>query len=341
MVMSALPTIGCSSEPETPSPFPKGPRKVIVGTSIFSVFPAQRPWVNLDHRLDEVEARFDEIAALSHRGHGRGPDIVIFPELSLNPNAADVPGPMPERAFPLDGAVHSRLSAMAKKHGAYLVVSFNLSEGEAISNAAVLFDRDGKLIGIYRKVFLTPKSDDSLEGGKVPGDSFPVFDTDFGRVGIAICFDMGFDEIMQNYADKGAELIVWPSMSPQTLYPRLYSRKHGFYMVSSTPRDNASVFDPAGQIVAQVTTEGPLIAEIDLDYELVFYQANFNNGQALRERYGDAVGFRYSDTEDVGIFWSNDPAKPIATMLSESGLMNESGLRAKARRLRARALPGE
>ncbi len=316
-----------------------GPRKVIVGTSIFSVFESQRPYESLEKRLDEIGQRLGEMDVKARAEYGRGVDVAVFPELSLNrrgPGAESIV----ERALPLAGEVQDALRAMAKAHHTYLVVSFNMLEddGKRVSNAAVVFDRSGDLAGIYRKAFLTPKPDGSLEGGKIPGTEFPVFETDFGKMAVAICFDMGFDEVMQAYADKGAELILWPSMSPQTLMPRFYARKYGFHIVSATPRDNASVFDPSGQIAAQTTSEGAVVAEIDLDFRVVHFQPALRDGKALKEGFGDRVGVRYSTTEDTGLFWSNDPKLPIGSMLQEIGVLSESELRGVAREKRDAAL---
>ena len=342
--MGKIPLARAVDAPSPANPVWKpGPRKVIVGTSLFSVFTSERPYVSLDHRLKEIGQRLGEIDADARKKYGRGADIAVFPELSLNPRGEEA-GDLIARAVPLEGKVRNALGKMAKSRGTYLVVSFNMLEkgrtGPEVSNAAVIFDRQGKLAGIYRKAFLTPKPDGSLEGGKIPGAEFPVFDTDFGRIAVAICFDLGFDEMMQTYASKGAELVLWPSMSPQTLMPRVYARRFGFHIVSSTPRDNASVFDPAGHIAAQTTTEGPVTEQIDLSYAIVHFQPAARNGQALAERFGSRVGFRYSTTEDTGIFWSNDPSQPIGVMLQECGILSEAELRNTSREKREKILSG-
>jgi predicted amidohydrolase len=98
------------------------------------------------------------------------------------------------------------------------------------------------------------------------------------------------------------------------------------------------VFDPLGEIVAQTTREGVVTCEIDLDFRIVHWQAALRNGEALRERYGDKVGFRYSETEDYGIFWSNDPGLPIGKMLDESGIITDDAHRDRSREVRAEIL---
>ncbi|MFZ4683694.1 MAG: carbon-nitrogen hydrolase family protein [Terrimicrobiaceae bacterium] len=319
---------------------PAGPRKIVVGTTIFSIFPQQRPYVSLDHRLEEIGRRLDDMAVAARTNHGKGLDIAVFPENSLNPPRDG--REMAARAVPLDAKVRGELGAMARRHQTYLVVCFNLlEEGDAgtVSNAAVLFDRQGAVAGIYRKVFgVADLERRTVEGGKKPGDGFPVFQTDFGRIGLLICYDMGFVEGLEAYAAEGVDLILWPSMSPQTVVPRLNARRFGLHIVSATPRSNASVFDPLGEIVAQATREGVVTCEIDLDFRIVHWQAALRNGEALRERYGDKVGFRYSETEDYGIFWSNDPGLPIGKMLDESGIITDDAHRDRSREVRAEVL---
>ena len=319
---------------------PDGPRKIVVGTTIFSIFPQEKPYLGIDERLKEVGQRVDEMAALARTNHGRGLDIAVFPENVLNPPRDNQS--LEARAVPFDEKIKNAIGAMARRHNTYVVISFNLlEEGGAgiVSNVAVLFDRQGEVAGIYRKVFpVADLNQRTLEGGKKPGNDFPIFEADFGRVGLMICYDMGFEDGFESYAAEGVDLVLWPTMSPQTIVPRLNARRFGLYIVSSTPRSNASVFDPLGEIVAQTRVEGSVTCEIDLDYRIVMWQAALRNGEALREKYGDKVGFRYSESEDYGIFWSNDPELPIGKMLEETGILTDQAHQDRTRKVRAELL---
>ena len=324
-----------------PRVFPPGPRKVIVATTIFPVFAGVRPWRGLEFRCQEIAARLDHMARDARRRWGRGPDLAVFPENALNPpEGRDVL----ERAVVLDGPVREIIGARARDLGVWVVVGGNLLEGKRrpfVSNAAVLFDRRGDVAGVYRKVFLSgndPRSN-RLEGGKRPGTDFPVFDTDFGRLALLICWDMGYPDPFEAYQAQGVELVAWPTMSPQTLVPRCCARRYRMHIVSATPRDNASVFDPAGFVVARTTRpDGVRTHEIDLDCRILHWQPGLEGGAALRAAYGDRVGFRYSEREDVGIFWSNDPQLPIGRMVAELGFREETDVRRRSRQMRARAL---
>jgi hypothetical protein len=93
------------------------------------------------------------------------------------------------------------------------------------------------------------------------------------------------------------------------------------YIVSSTWRNNASVFEPTGKIAAQVRPpEQVLVHELDLSYAILPWSSKLKNGKALKERYGERIGFRYYEDEDCGIFWSNDRQIPVQQMVRALGL---------------------
>jgi len=178
-----------------------------------------------------------------------------------------------------------------------------------------------------------------MEHGSTPGKEEPVFECDFGKLGIQICYDMDFDYGWSELARKGAELVVWPTQSPQTSQPAFRAKRNHYYIVSSTWRNNASIFEPTGKIVAQVkwpanekTVEaGTLIApadnvlvqELDLSYAILPWSSTLENGEALKKAYGDKVGYRYYEDEDCGMFWSNDPHMTIRRMLESVGVVEE------------------
>ncbi len=119
---AALPPPVRPVKPVEPRPFPEGPRKVVLGTTIFSVF---RPWSGLEHRLEEIAQRVDLMAEDASKRYGRGLDLAVFPENAVNPGDGDS---LLERAVELDGPVAEMLGAKAREHGTYLVVSFNMIE---------------------------------------------------------------------------------------------------------------------------------------------------------------------------------------------------------------------
>src|SRR4051812_1993593 len=125
------------------------PRKVVIGTAVFGPYGT---YPGFDERLREITGLVDDMAAeVAKRYPGRGLDLAILPETTATSNR----GSAKERAIPLRGKVQESYGALARKHRSYLLIPLNLAEeglaGPFLSNAAVLFDRKGEVVGVYRK----------------------------------------------------------------------------------------------------------------------------------------------------------------------------------------------
>jgi len=316
-----------------------GPRKVIVGTAVHNMF---CPYPGLQQRLGELAGLIDRMAAeAAARYDGARLDIAALSEMAVNGGRE---GAMPEVAYPLQGAVLDVLGAKAREHRCYIVVPLYLVDDQEkglYSNAAALLNREGRVVGIYRKVFAVVDDDDATaEGGVTPGTEFPVFDCDFGRVGIQICYDMAFDEGWEALARKGTELIVWPSQWPGQIHPASRALRGGYFVLSSTWRNNASLLDPTGHVIHEIRDDGIFVEQIDLVYLILGWQSTLRNGAAFDERFGARAGYRYSEAEDCGIFWSNDPSVPIAEMVRALDLETKADETERARQALVRLRGG-
>jgi predicted amidohydrolase len=295
------------------------PRKVLVGTWVSGYDIFTQP---LEKRLQKMEEVVDAIAVRARSDFpSKGLDLVVLPEYFV----ARPGETLAQKAVRLED-VQQQVAACARRHGCYLVVPLILREADPplrCSNGALLVDREGRVTGIYRKVHpVAPQGSDVLEDGTVPGREFPVFNCDFGRLGIQICFDMLYADGWQALAKQGAEIVALPSASPETVHPRMYAFQHQYYIVSATPRDHAAVFSPFGMIEAEASRDGEvLVHEVDLSFALLHWEAALEEGEALRRKYGDKVGFHYYRPEDGGIFWSNDPKMSIGQMIGSLNLI--------------------
>jgi predicted amidohydrolase len=316
------------------------PRKVIVGTV---VQPLWGDYPGLPKRLDQLTAMVDRMAEASRKKHGRGLDLAVLPEMAVT---GGLKGDILAQSFPFEGAVQEAFSRKAREHRCYIVVPMYLVEDKdkaVCTNAGILIGRSGEVLGTYRKLHLAvPAGSDSMEGGMTPGTKVPVFQCDFGKLGIQICFDMSYDYGWDELKRQGADLVAWPTQSPQTSQPAFRAKRGRYYIVSSTWRDNASIFEPTGKITAQVRPpEDILVQELDLSYALLPWSGRLGEGAALRKKYGDKVGYRYYRDEDVGIFWSNDPQTPIRRMIQSIGVAEEEEELDRIRKLYRKAgVPG-
>jgi predicted amidohydrolase len=164
--------------------------------------------------LDPVEALLPHI----EQAGANKTDLLVFPEYHLG--RIRIPGPETEH-----------IGEAVRKQGIHVIVgSWELLENDRFANAALLFGRDGSIVGKYYK---THAAVDQFDMDKTPftepapghdlpwfikndpewkmerGQELPVFDLDFGRVAILTCYDGWFPEPWRILSLKGAEIIVW------------------------------------------------------------------------------------------------------------------------------------
>jgi predicted amidohydrolase len=146
----------------------------------------------------------------------QGADLVIFPELSLT--GYTMRDQIYELAETIPGNSTTFLEKLAKKAGVYIVFGMpELSEKTqaTVYNAAVLVGPEG-FIGKYRKMYLPTHSVFEEKRYYRPGYQTAVFETELGKIGLIICYDIFFPEVSRLTRLKGAQLIVCISASPAT-----------------------------------------------------------------------------------------------------------------------------
>ncbi len=130
------------------------------------------------------------------------PDVIALGEHFSMSNVAE------PRAVPMDSEYITRLKQAARKHHVNLIGSVLEDDDGIHFNTAVLIDRSGKLLGKYRKSHIT--TGEALLTETSRGDELKVFDTDFGKVGMLVCWDYHFPEAVRTMIMKGAEIIFVP-----------------------------------------------------------------------------------------------------------------------------------
>lgn len=171
-------------------------------------------------------------------------------------------------AEPIPGPSTRFLGDAAKKHNMYIVAGILEKENDVVYNTAVLINRQGELAGKYRKVSL-PREE--IDGGITPGEEIPVFNTDFGRIGIMICWDVQFPEVARTLALKGAEVILVPIWGGNLTLTKARAIENQVYLVTSTYDMVSAVFDMRGEIIDEATKITPLVvSEVDLDEQVLW-----------------------------------------------------------------------
>jgi omega-amidase len=228
---------------------------------------------NIEHAIDMVN--------ISSKN---GAELIILPEMFNCPYENKY---FPNFAEEYPGETTQSLSNVAKKNHIYLVAGSipELSSGK-IYNTCYIYNRNGELIGRHRKIHLFDidvkdkvyfKESDTLSAG----NKVTVVDTDLGKIGIAICYDIRFPELSRMMALEGAEIIILPAAFNMTTGPahwelsvRMRAIDNQVFFVGAAPArnneasytayGNSRISDPWGDIIASADErECILYADID------------------------------------------------------------------------------
>jgi predicted amidohydrolase len=211
-----------------------------------------------------AEASVREFVRVLEANGAKKPDIVCLPEgatvIGTGKSYAEVAEAVP-------GPTTRTLGETAKRLNSYIVAGLYERVGPVIYNTSVLIGRDGRLVGKYRKTHL-PREE--VEAGLTPGSDYPVFDTDFGKVGMMICWDVQFPEPARAMAEKGAELILLPIWGGSETLAKARAIENHVFLVSSSFDMKTFIVDPTGAVLAEATASDPApVATIHLDRPII------------------------------------------------------------------------
>jgi predicted amidohydrolase len=228
------------------------------------------------------EANVEQFSAVVRAAAAQKPDIICFPEgmtvvgtkKSYIEASETIPGPTTEK-----------LGALAKELNSYIVAGLYERVAPAVYNTAVLIDRQGKVVGRYRKTHL-PREE--WEAGLTPGDSYPVFETDFGKVGLLVCWDVQFPEPWRALGLQGAELILLPIWGGNETLLRARAIENHAFVVSSSYDMISCVVAPNGDILTEATKASPVAtADVHLDRKIYQPWVGDMSTRTWKERRGD------------------------------------------------------
>ena len=162
----------------------------------------------------EIEENITKAKKIIHDASDQGANIILLQELFQTPYFCIE---YDEKIFRLakpfkDNAIINEMSAIAKKLNVVLPISYFEKDKNAYFNSIAIIDSDGKILGNYRKSHI-PDGAGYLEKYYFnPGDTgFKVWDTKFGKLGIAICWDQWFPEVARIMTLKGADILFYPT----------------------------------------------------------------------------------------------------------------------------------
>ena len=215
-----------------------------------------------------------------------GAQVISLPEMWDCPYSNDY---FRDYAEPADGPTVEFMSRLAEELKVYLIGgSISELDGDRVYNTSFIFDPSGRIIGRHRKVHLF---DIDVEGGirfmesdtLTAGNELTVVDTEFCKIGVAICYDIRFPEWFRKMALAGAQLIVLPAAFNMTTGPahwdlsiRARALDNQVYMAANAPArvedgvyvsyGNSCIASPWGDFIAHADEKPQIIyGDIDLD----------------------------------------------------------------------------
>ncbi len=249
-------------------------------TKIKTAMLQTRVYADKMKNIEEVERRLESLA-------GEGLDLVTLPEMFNCPY--QTPN-FPVYAEPEGGPAWAACADLARKYNIYLSAGSmpEVDEAGRVYNTAYVFDRQGRRIAKHRKAHLF---DIDVAGGQcfkesdtlTAGSRATVFDTEFGAMGLCICYDFRFPELARLMVERGAKVLLVPAAFNMTTGPahweilfRCRALDNQAYVLGTAPaRDPESGYtswghsiavSPWGDIMEQMDErEGYMINTLDLD----------------------------------------------------------------------------
>jgi len=228
------------------------------------------------------------LAALEDAARG-GAALACFAELAFEPFYPQRPaeGEVLSLAEEIPGPTAEALCAKAKELGLVIVANLYERDGDNAYDTSPVIDADGTLLGKTRMIHITEYACFHEQGYYEPGDlGLPVYKTAAGRVGVAICYDRHYPEVMRALALKGAQLVCVPQAGavgewPEGLYEAelsVASFQNGYFTALAnrvgaeerlTFAGESFVCAPDGRVIARAPGGEDHILFCDLDYEEV------------------------------------------------------------------------
>ncbi len=249
----------------------------------------------------------------------KSPDIVCLPEVFATSNI--------NRDYSLDEKVQvsvnaiEKMSAFSRINNCYTVCPVYTRENGAVFNSAVIIDRQGKTTGEYHKIHLT---EGEISMGLTPGNlTPPVFKTDFGTIGVQICFDLLWDDGWKNLRDQGAEIVFLPSAFPGGQMVNAKAWQHKYIIVSSTRKHTSKICDITGSEVDKtgIWNPGLICAPVNLEKAFLHLWPYVKRFPEIQKKFGRKVRITIFHEEEWAVIES------LSAQLKVRDILNEFELR--------------
>ncbi|MBQ6098880.1 MAG: carbon-nitrogen hydrolase family protein [Methanobrevibacter sp.] len=244
--------------------------------------------------VDDKDENLKKASSMISKSVNGNADLIVLPEMFNCPYSNDKFIEYQEDET--DSKTLNLISQLADKNNVYILAgSIPEKENEKLFNTSYLFNRNGEIIAKHRKMHLfdidvkdkiTFKESDVLTAG----DDFTIAQTEFGKIGIGICYDIRFPELARVMVENGALILFYPGAFNMTTGPahwellfRSRALDNQVFCVGVAPalNKNASYHSYGHSIIANPW--GEIIAEADLKEELTISEIDLSEIKKIRE----------------------------------------------------------
>jgi predicted amidohydrolase len=259
-------------------------------------------------------ASLERVSTLIDAEGRRGVDLVVLPETWRGTSLVEE----------MTGETITAMSRLAKQHHTYIVSPIYRTAGDKRLNTAVLIDRNGQVVATYDKIFPYWNEFDMQPPARPGTEDATVVDADFGRVGLATCYDAKFPEVFQRLRERGAELVVWTSAYSGYTELQAFSLLHHYAIVTATLTGDALAYDITGKLLVDRKDPGDVtVSRVTLDLDRTIYHYNFNlekRDKLLKEHAADVALDVDMPREEWFVLRARRPGVSAKALAREYGL---------------------
>jgi predicted amidohydrolase len=238
---------------------------------------------------EDIKSNIDRAVHSVKQAAGNGANIICFAELAFTPFYPQKPvgENKIKLAETIPGQTTDVFSKLAKEFGVVIILNLYEKDGNNFYDSSPVINIDGSILGVTRMIHITDCACFHEKGYYDPGNKgVPVYETKFGKIGIAICYDRHYPEYMRALALKGAEVVFIPQAGavgewPEGLYEaelRVASFQNGYFAALCnrvgeeeclTFAGESFICNPEGIVIAKAKRGIDEILYCDIDPEKV------------------------------------------------------------------------
>jgi predicted amidohydrolase len=284
-----------------------GPRPLVIGANV----PAQEA---VERMIEHWQSQLDQVLPDC-------PDLIVLPEACDRPEQGEYP--LEQRLAYYRIRKHQFrdfLASVARQHRCYITYPAHIeTEDGSWRNAMQLIDRDGQVMGAYHKNHLVP--DEYSQRNILYGKDAPIFECDFGRVAAAICFDLNFEGLRQQYEKAKPDLIVFPSMYHGGIMQNYWAYSCRSYFAGAVAGLPCTIVTPLGEVAAHSTNYYSFItAKVNLDYAVIHIDENGPLFLDIKQKYGAKVKIHDPGFLGCVLLTSESEELNVKDIIAEYGL---------------------